>query len=46
MCPEDAVGMANRVDPNQTAALGSGSTIFAQICLENLGIITVVHVCT
>ena len=40
MCPKDADGLANNVDPDQTAPLGavlSGSTLFAQICLsENL----------
>ena len=39
--PNDADGMANSVDPDQTAPLGavwSGSTLFAQTCLsENLG---------
>ena len=39
--PKDADGMANSVDPDQTAPLGavwSGSTLFAQACLsENLG---------
>ena len=41
MSPNDADGMANSVDPNQTAPLGavwSGSALFAQTCLsENLG---------
>ena len=41
MGPNDAAGMANSVDPDQTAPLGavwSGSTMFAQTCLsENLG---------
>ena len=40
MCPKDADGMANNVDPDQTAtleAVWSGSTRFAQTCLsENL----------
>ena len=40
MSSKDAAGMANSVDPDQTAPLGavwSGSTLFAQICLsENL----------
>ena len=40
MCPKSADGMANSVDPDQTAPLGavwSGSTLFAQTCLsENL----------
>ena len=41
MGPKYADGMANSVDPDQTAPLGavwSGSTLFAQACLsENLG---------
>ena len=41
MSPNDADGMANSVDPDQTAPLGavwSGSTLFAQPYLsENLG---------
>ena len=41
MCPNDSDGMANSVDPDQTAPLGavwSGSALFAQTCLsENLG---------
>ena len=41
MSPTDADGMANNVDPDQTAPLGavwSGSTLFAQTCQsENLG---------
>ena len=41
MSPNDADGMANSVDPYQTAPLGavwSGSALFAQTCLsENLG---------
>ena len=41
MCPKDADGMANSVDPEQTAplrAVWSGSALFAQACLsENLG---------
>ena len=37
MCPNDADGMANSVDPDQTA-VWSGSALFAQTCLsENLG---------
>ena len=37
MSPNDADGMANSVDPDQTA-LGSGSALFAQTCLsEDLG---------
>ena len=40
MSPNDADGMANSVDPDQTAplrAVWSGSALFAQICLsENL----------
>ena len=41
MSPNDADGMANSVDPDQTAPLGavwSGSALFAQANLsENLG---------
>ena len=41
LSPNDADGMANSVDPDQTAPLGavwSGSALFAQACLsENLG---------
>ena len=41
MSPNDADGMANSVDPGQTAPLGavwSGSALFAQAYLsENLG---------
>ena len=39
MSPNDADGMANSVDPDQTAPLvWSGSALFAQVCLsENLG---------
>ena len=41
MSPNDAEGIANSVDPDQTAPLGavwSGSAMFAQTCLsENLG---------
>ena len=41
MSPNDADGMVNSVDPDQTAPLGavwSGCALFAQICLsENLG---------
>ena len=41
MSPNDADGMANSVDPDQTAPLGavwSGSALFAHTCLsENLG---------
>ena len=41
MSPNDADGMANSVDPDQTAPVGavwSGSALFAQTCLsENLG---------
>ena len=41
MHPTEANGMANSVEPDQTAPLGavwSGSTLFAQTCLsENLG---------
>ena len=37
--PNDADGMANSVDPDQTlGAVWSGSALFAQTCLsENLG---------
>ena len=39
--PKDVDGIANSVDPDQTAPLGavwSGSALFAQTCLsENLG---------
>ena len=38
--PKDADGIANRVDPDQTAPLGAGSwsALLAQTCLsENLG---------
>ena len=37
MSPKDADGMANSVDPDQTAPIGavwSGSTVFAQTCLS------------
>ena len=41
MSPNDANGMANNVDPDQTAPLGAvwfGSVLFAQTCLsEKLG---------
>ena len=41
MHPKDAEGIANSVDPDQTAPLGavwSGSALFAQTCLsENFG---------
>ena len=41
MSPQDADGMANSVDPDQTALEGgvrSGSTLFVQTCLSiNLG---------
>ena len=43
MHSKDAEGIANGVDPDQTAALGavwSGSALFAQTCLsENLGLL-------
>ena len=49
MSPNDADGMANSVDPDQTAPLGavwSGSALFAQACLsENLGSLRYVHSC-
>ena len=45
MHPNDAEGIANSVDPDQTAPLGavwSGSALFAQTCLsENLGTLRV-----
>ena len=37
MHPKDAEGIANSVDPDQTAPLGavwSGSALFAQTCLS------------
>ena len=38
MSPNDADRMANSVDPDQTAPLGSGSALFAKAYLsENLG---------
>ena len=41
MCPNNADGMVNSEDPDQTAPLGavwSGFTLFAQTCLsKNLG---------
>ena len=38
MSPNDADGMANSVDPDQTRAVWSGSALFAQAYLsENLG---------
>ena len=41
MCPKDAEGIGNSIDPDQTAPLGavwSGSALFAQAYLsENLG---------
>ena len=38
MCPKDVGGIANSVDPDETASVWSGSTLFAQTCLsENLG---------
>ena len=41
MHPKDAYGIANNVDPDQTAPLGavwSGSALFAQTCVsENFG---------
>ena len=47
MSPKDAEGMANSVDPDQTAPLGavwSGSALFAQTCLsENLGSLRVLQ---
>ena len=47
MSPNDADGMANSVDPDQTAPLGavwSGSALFAQAYLsENLGSLWYCH---
>ena len=38
MSPNDADGMANSVDPDQTAPVWSGSALFAQAYLsKNLG---------
>ena len=38
MCPNDVDGMANSVDPDQTAPIWSGSALFAQTYLsENFG---------
>ena len=41
ICPKDADGMANGIDPDQITSVGafsSGSTLFAQTCLsENFG---------
>ena len=43
MSPKDAEGMADSVDPDQTAPLGavwSGFTLFAQACLsKNLALL-------
>ena len=48
MSPNDADGMANSVDPDQTAPLGavwSGSALFAQAYLsENLGSLRYKHI--
>ena len=47
MSPNDADGMANSVDPDQTAPLGavwSGSALFAQTYLSENRIITVLLV--
>ena len=44
MSPNDADGMANSVDPDQTAPLGavwSGSALFARISVRKLRIIMV-----
>ena len=45
MHPKDAEGIANSIDPNQTAplrAVWTGSALFAQACLsENLGTLRV-----
>ena len=47
---KDAAGIANSVDPDQTAPLGavwSGSPLFAQACLsENLGTLRLCWVLT
>ena len=47
MSPNDADGMPNSVDPDQTAPLGavwSGSALFAQAYLsENLGSLRYIH---
>ena len=41
---EDAYGIANSEDPDQTAPLGSGSALFAQTYLsENLGSLRYIH---
>ena len=49
MCPNDADGMANSVDPDQTAPLGavwSGSALFAEAYLsENLGSLRYKQMC-
>ena len=49
MSPNDADGMANSVDPDQTAPLGavwSGSSLFAQAYLsENLGSLQYIRKC-
>ena len=49
MSPNDADGMANSVDPDQTApleAVWSGSALFAQAYLsENLGSLRYVKIC-
>ena len=42
MSPNDADGMANSVDPDQTAPLGYGSALFAQAYLSENRIITVI----
>ena len=50
MSPNDADGMANSVDPDQTAPLGavwSGSALFAQAYLsENLGSLRKILFCS
>ena len=46
MSPNNADGMANSVDPDQTAplvAVWSGSALFAQISVWKLRIITVIE---
>ena len=49
MCPKGADGMANSVDPDQTAPLGavwSGSALFARTCLsENIMVLYLDFLC-
>ena len=42
MCPEDADGIANIVDPDQTACLRSRSTLFGQ-AVRTFRNVTVFH---